>query len=102
MAAVEFAEEIKRLSATLDSIEAVVDVPKMEAELADLEQQAAAPDLWDDQEKAQKVTSRLSFVQGDINRIRNLRGRLEDLEIMVELGESEGDAATLAVVYLIL
>ena len=96
MAAVEFPEELKRLSATLDSIEAVLDLPKLQAELTDLEAQAAAPDLWDDQEKAQKVTSRLSFVQGELTRVKNLRGRLEDLEIMVELGESEGDADTLA------
>ena len=97
MAAIEFPEEIKRLSATMDSIEAVLDLPKMRAELADLEEQAAAPDLWDDQEKAQKVTSRLSLRAG-----RHQPGRracaaaLDDLEVMVELAEEEDDADTLA------
>jgi peptide chain release factor 2 len=96
VAAIEFPEEIKRLSATLDSIEAVLDIPKMQAELADLEEKAAAPDLWDDQEKAQKVTSRLSFVQGELNRIKGLRDRLGDLEVMVELAADESDAGMLA------
>ena len=96
VAAVEFSEEIKRLTATMDSIEAVLDLPAMKAQLADLEQQAAAPDLWDDQEKAQAVTSKLSHVQGDLNRVTALRGRIEDLEVMVELGQEEGDADTLA------
>src|SRR6478735_9953624 len=77
----------------MDSIEAVLDMPKMRATLADLEEQAAAPDLWDDQEKAQQVTSKLSHVQGDINRVVNLRNRLDDLEIMVELGREEGGSA---------
>ena len=39
------------------SIEAVLDLDKLRAQIADLEEQAAAPDLWDDQAKAQKVTS---------------------------------------------
>ena len=35
------------------------------AEIAELEQQVAAPDLWDDQDNAQRVTSRLSRLQSD-------------------------------------
>jgi peptide chain release factor 2 len=93
VAAIEFPEEVKRLSATLDSIEAVLDVPKLQAELADLEQKAAAPDLWDDQEKAQKVTSRLSFVQGELNRLKSLRDRIGDLEVMVELAAEDAGMA---------
>jgi peptide chain release factor 2 len=88
-------DHLKQLDATLTSIEAVLDVPAMRAELADLNEQAAAPDLWDDQERAQKVTSRLSFVQGEINRVEQLRRRLEDVQLMFELGEDEGDEDTL-------
>jgi peptide chain release factor 2 len=88
-------DHLKQLDATLTSIEAVLDVPSMRAELADLNEQAAAPDLWDDQERAQKVTSRLSFVQGEINRIEQLRRRLDDVQLMFELGEDEGDEDTL-------
>jgi peptide chain release factor 2 len=88
-------DHLKQLDATLTSIEAVLDVPAMRAELADLNEQAAAPDLWDDQERAQKVTSRLSFVQGEINRVEQLRRRLDDVQLMFELGEDEGDEDTL-------
>ena len=42
--------ELKELSATLSSIEAVLDVPKLRAEVAELEQQASNPDLWNDQD----------------------------------------------------
>jgi peptide chain release factor 2 len=51
--------DIKDLSATLTSIEAVMDLDALRAQVAELEQAAARPDLWDDQEKAQKVTSLL-------------------------------------------
>ncbi|MER5265074.1 peptide chain release factor 2 [Actinosynnema sp. NPDC002837] len=88
--------DIKDLSATLTSIEAVMDLDALRAQVAELEQAAARPDLWDDQEKAQKVTSQLSHKQGELRRITTLRERLDDLSIMYELAEDEGDAGSLA------
>ena len=55
----DVAAELKDLSATLESIEAVTDLPALRAEIADLSEQAGRPDLWNDPEAAQKVTSRL-------------------------------------------
>jgi peptide chain release factor 2 len=88
--------DIKDLAGTLTSIEAVMDLDALRAQVAELEQAAARPDLWDDQEKAQKVTSKLSHKQGELRRITNLRERLDDLSIMYELAEDEGDAGSLA------
>jgi peptide chain release factor 2 len=88
--------DIKDLSATLTSIEAVMDLDALRAQVAELEQAAARPDLWDDQEQAQKVTSKLSHKQGELRRITNLRDRLDDLSIMYELAEDEGDEGSLA------
>ncbi|WP_033442049.1 peptide chain release factor 2 [Saccharothrix sp. NRRL B-16314] len=88
--------DIKDLSATLSSIEAVMDLDSLRAQVADLEETAARPDLWDDQEQAQKVTSQLSHKQGELRRVTTLRERLEDLAIMYELAEDEGDAGSLA------
>jgi peptide chain release factor 2 len=93
---VDLSEELKELDQTLSSIEAVVDLDALRRELADLNEQAAAPDLWDDQERAQQVTSRLSHVQGQITRVETLRRRLDDISVLLELAESEDDAATLA------
>ena len=55
----DVAAELKDLSTTLESIEAVTDLPALRAEIADLSEQAGLPDLWSDPEAAQKVTSRL-------------------------------------------
>jgi peptide chain release factor 2 len=88
--------DIKDLSATLSSIEAVMDLDSLRAQVADLEETAARPDLWDDQDQAQKVTSQLSHKQGELRRITTLRERLDDLSIMYELAEDEGDAGSLA------
>jgi peptide chain release factor 2 len=92
----DVAAELKDLSATLESIEAVTDLPALRAEIADLSEQAGRPDLWNDPEAAQKVNSRLSHAQGDLRRVDELRRRLDDLPILYELAEEEGDEGSLA------
>ncbi len=87
----EVADQLKELTSTLVSIEKVLNVPKLADEVRELEVQASAPDLWDDQERAQVVTSRLSFLQGEIRRVTSLRRRVDDLPVMFELAEVEGD-----------
>ncbi len=96
MAGPDYELEIKQLSATMRTIEQVLDLDAMRAEVADLEQQVAAPNLWDDQANAQRVTSRLNILQGELERVAALRSRIEDLGIMVELAREEGDADSLA------
>jgi peptide chain release factor 2 len=90
------AADLKDLSATLENIEAVVDLPALRAEIADLSDQAGQPDLWDDTEAAQRVTSRLAHAQGELRRLDDLRRRLEDLPVLYELAEDEGDQSATA------
>ncbi|HEY8663720.1 MAG TPA: peptide chain release factor 2 [Propionibacteriaceae bacterium] len=86
--------ELGALDRTLASIEAVLDLPAKRVTIADLEEQSAAPDLWNDQEHAQKVTSRLSRLQAEVERIMSLRVRLDDLSVLVDLAEEESDPGT--------
>ena len=65
------------------------DIEGIERAIEDLSAQAAAPDLWDDVENAQKVTSALSYKQSELNRLRSLSSRIDDVEVMVELAEAE-------------
>ena len=92
----DFETQIKQLQATMHTIEQVLDLDAMRAEIADLGEQVAAPDLWDDQANAQRVTGRLSLLQGDLDRFTNLQGRLDDLSVLLELAQEESDADTMA------
>ncbi len=92
MAGTDFDSEIKQLQATMKTIGSVLDLDAMRKEIADLGEQVAAPDLWDDQANAQRVTGRLSVLQHDLDRFTALQSRLEDLEVMVELAAEESDA----------
>ena len=91
MAAREYAEEIAKINVTLQSIEQVLNLPKLIETAADLEAEASVPNLWDDPEKAQVVTSKLSRAQSTINKIQGIRSRLDDLPVMIELADAESD-----------
>lgn len=96
MAGPDFPDALAALDKALTSITAVVDPDRIRAEIAELSEQVAAPDLWDDPDRAQRVTSRLSVLQSDLDRVSDLRSRLDDLGILVELAQEESDAAGLA------
>ena len=96
MAGPDYDTEIKQLRATMSTIEQVLDLDSMRKEIDGLGVEVAAPDLWDDQANATRVTGRLSSLQGEVDRVTELAGRVDDLEIMVQLGQEEGDASTLA------
>ncbi len=95
MAAIDIQAEIAGLERSLASIEAVVDPDRKRAEIADLSEQVAAPDLWDNPDNAQQVTSRLSRLNSELDRVTSLRSRLDDLGVLLELAEEEADAGAL-------
>ena len=89
MAAREYQLEIDAIDATLVSIEKVLDLPKLRKQAEELEVEAGVPNLWDDPEAAQKITSRLSRVQSEIAKLSGLRQRVEELPILFELAAGE-------------
>jgi peptide chain release factor 2 len=94
--ATDFPVEIAALRGTFGQIEAVTDVPALEARIAELSEKAAAPNLWDDPDSAQNVTSALSAANAERDRLAALRQRIDDLEVLVDIGTEGDDAATLA------
>lgn len=87
----DLSADIQALRSTFADIKAVVDVDALTAEIARLSEEAGAPDLWDDTEKAQKVTSALSHRQTELARITGIERRLDDLDVLVELANEMDD-----------
>ncbi len=96
MAGIDYDAEIKQLQATMKTVGSVLNIDRMRGEIADLSEQVAAPDLWDDVEGATRITGRLSALQGELDRFIGLESRIEDLGLMVEMAQDEGDADSLA------
>jgi peptide chain release factor 2 len=97
MIELDLSDQIASLRSTFDDIRAVIGVEKLEAQIAELSEKAGAPDLWDDPDAAQKVTSALSHRQSELARVTGIERRLDDLEVLVQLAtEGEGDAESAA------
>jgi peptide chain release factor 2 len=88
--------DIAALDSTLTTVERVLDVDGLRGRIEKLEHEASDPHLWDDQARAQKVTSELSHTQGELRRVEELRQRLDDLPVMYELAAEEGGADDVA------
>jgi peptide chain release factor 2 len=90
MIELDFSEKIAALRSTFADISAVIGVERLETEIADLEQQASDPDIWNDTENAQRVTSSLSHRKSELEKITTTGQRLDDLEVLVEMA-NDGD-----------
>ena len=88
--------DLAALDSTLTTVERVLDVEGLRGRIEKLEAEASDPNLWDDQNRAQKVTSELSHTQGELRRVEELRQRLDDLPVLYELATEEGSADELA------
>ncbi|NYD65657.1 peptide chain release factor 2 [Agromyces atrinae] len=87
----DLSDEIGALRSTFRDIRAVVDVDALQSEIDRLSEEAGAPDLWDDTDNAQKVTSALSHRQSELARITGIDRRLDDLEVLIELANEADD-----------
>jgi len=96
MADLDLSTEIAALRETFASVRQVVDIDSLAKEVETLKEQASEPNLWDDAERAQAVTSKLSRAQSQITRIHEVEARLNDLVVLIEMANAEGDAATQA------
>lgn len=84
-------KDVASLSGLLGSIEAVKDLGRLRTRKEELESQASHPDLWNDSENAQKVTSELSRVQGELNLLGQLRQRVEEMPLLFEMALDENN-----------
>ena len=82
--AVDFTQEIRDLRATMASVREVTDLGTLQRRIAELEQQASDPALWEDQERAQQVTSGLSRAKAEHDRVTGMDARIDDLEAHAE------------------
>ncbi|MEN8235419.1 MAG: peptide chain release factor 2 [Actinomycetota bacterium] len=84
---------LSELRSRLDDARRFLDVAGKEQELIELKQQASAPDLWDDQDRALEVTRKLARHERTIGLVGSLESALDDAEVLIELAVEENDAS---------
>src|SRR5215207_57808 len=92
----DLSDELKGLRGRVDEAAGYLMVDGLRARQPQLEAEASRPDLWDDPDKARRVTSDLASVNDDLAAFDGLRSRLDDAETLHELARDEGDEASLA------
>jgi peptide chain release factor 2 len=92
----DLSDELKALRARVAEAEGYLAVEELRARRPQLEAEASRPDLWDDPERARRVTGELAGVVDDIEQYEGLASRLDDAETLHELARDEGDEESLA------
>ena len=87
----DFSEDLSDVARRVGDARGYLRVEEARTRLKELEEQASAPDLWNDTEHARKVTSELASVRDDVQLIDDLDQRVSDLETLYELAREEGD-----------
>ncbi|MBC9944210.1 peptide chain release factor 2 [Leucobacter sp. cx-328] len=89
---IDFNARVRAIRSTYADIAEVTNLEKLDREIAELEEQAVAPGLWDDPAAAQKVTSGLSHRQARVKKLRGVEARIDDLEVLAQLAVEMEDA----------
>ncbi|MCB4408399.1 peptide chain release factor 2 [Synechococcus sp. MU1642] len=87
----DFKRDLSELTDRLGNAQDCLDVPALNARQQDLEQLAAQPDFWDDQQNAQKQMRRLDEVKAQLSQLAGWRGAVDDAQATLELYELETD-----------
>jgi peptide chain release factor 2 len=87
----DFSDDLKSLKSRLDEAREYLKIDAARPRIAELEQQASAPDLWDDQDRARAVNSELAGLQDDVGLFDDLAGKIEDVVTLDELARELGD-----------
>ncbi|MBT1034816.1 peptide chain release factor 2 [Canibacter sp. lx-45] len=98
MTALEVSEQITRLRRVFNDILQVSDLARLRSTVQKLEQQAADPELWQNQERAQQITSELSRCKTKLEKLNFVAARLDDAVVSLELAaehETAPDSAQL-------
>jgi peptide chain release factor 2 len=88
------ADVLADLRTRLSDAESYLKIEELRSRRAELEQQAARPDLWDDQDEARRITTELGRVSDDVSSFDAIDRELGDTEVLCELVDEAQRAGT--------
>ncbi|MEB3241724.1 MAG: peptide chain release factor 2 [Synechococcus sp.] len=95
----DFKRDLSELTDRLGQAQDCLDVPALNARQQDLEQLAAQPDFWDDQNNARKQMRLLDDVKAQLEQLRSWRASVDDASATLELYDMEPDEGLLEEAY---
>jgi len=94
MAEIEFNQRLASVRETFEAIVEVLNPQQLESDKDELEIQVTEPGLWDDQARAQKLTSKLSRAKQSLETISRIESRISDAEVLYQMAQEEQDSSS--------
>jgi peptide chain release factor 2 len=85
----DFSEDLAELARRVADAHRYLRVDEARTRAEELEGQVAAPDLWDDADRARQLTTALARARDDVELLDGLSERLSDVETLAELAREE-------------
>jgi len=87
----DFTEDLAEVSRRVREAHHYLGIDEARQRLTALETAASAPDLWDDPDRARKVSGELSVVRDDVELVDELERQVSDAQTLFDLGREEDD-----------
>ena len=86
-------EQIKELQQRVETLGRCISVEQKREDVAARTEKTLAPDFWDDPKEAEKFLKELSGVKFWVNGFDKAQSAVEDLNVLIELGDDDIDQA---------
>ncbi|MBN1963959.1 MAG: peptide chain release factor 2 [Anaerolineae bacterium] len=83
----DLTSRLNALREAIDHLMVRLDIPESDRRITALEEEAAAPDFWQDSQAAQRTMRQLSRLKNEVNRWRSVARQIADALELAELGD---------------
>ncbi|WP_209847579.1 peptide chain release factor 2 [Paenibacillus sediminis] len=83
--------DLREMAAKLSNLRGSLDLDLKREMISNFEVKMAAPDFWDDNERAQSIISEMNAVKSSVDQYEKLQQEFDDAQMMMELAEEEND-----------
>ncbi|MEM9032963.1 MAG: peptide chain release factor 2 [Actinomycetota bacterium] len=87
----DFSEQLAQARSRLEAAATYLRLDEARVRRSQLEVETSRPDLWDDADRARKLTGELSSLVDDIGNYERLEGQLDDAATLAELAAEMGE-----------
>lgn len=77
---------------TLSDLSESLDLEGRKKRIAEIDEIISAPDFWNNPEGGQAIMQEKKRLESKVDHYNNLAGKMDDLEVMIELAKEESDA----------
>jgi len=86
-----YQQELNALRVTISSAADALNLPHMEEELSELKEEMNSPEFWNNQEHSTAITRKVRHIEGQLDHVKRLHARCDDVEAMLALLNEEPD-----------